>query len=78
MYTSLLTEFGAVRHSVRHTLLGSVIEIILISCTFIFSKFIMRNLHVIFSSTFEFRENLCKKGHDFLSNVNKITFTHAP
>jgi uncharacterized protein YacL len=71
-------EFGAIRHSVSHILFGRIIEIILISCTLIFSKFIMRSLHVIFSSTCEFRENRCKEGHDFLTNVNKITFTHAP
>ena len=69
-----MTEFGAV----RRTLLESIIEIILISYTLIFSKFIMRNLHVIFSSTCEFRENRCKEGHDFLTVVNKITFTHVP
>lgn len=73
-----MIEFGAVRHSVSHILLERVIEIILISGTLIFSKFIMRNLHVIFSSTCEFRENRCKEGHDFLTTVNKITFTHVP
>jgi len=68
-----MTEFGAV----RHTLLGSIIESILISCTH-FLKSIMRNLQVIFSSTCEFREHQRKEGQDFLTVVNKITFTHVP
>jgi hypothetical protein len=81
IYSSLLSDWvwcNSAQCEPYFTVLGSFIEIILVSCTSIFSKFIMRNLHVTFSSSCEFRENRCKEGHDFLTNVNKITLTHVP